>query len=212
MKLLLGKEIIGNPIISENDGRILGRVRDLYLDQSLTQMKGLYLGSEGVFNRNEFLIDRNDMVVLGKDAVLVTDNEVIQQEGEGSESDNWLRRDELQGRRVDTPGGTKIGVIDDGIFNREAEVVGFSLSRVYVDGPVAENRAFSRSAMKDPGYEDGILTVELSKIENDNLRVDFQSLFSMTGAKVTVEDETNSFDRMEKDSTNEVMQTKGAKK
>ncbi len=209
MNLLLGKEIIGNPIVSQNDGQIIGRVRDVYLDEALKQIEGLYLGSEGVFSRTAFFIDQDEVTVLGKDAILVTNNEVVQKEDESSDSERWLRRDELQGHRVDTPGGTKIGVIDDGIFDEEAKVVGFSLSRVYVDGPVAENRAFSRSAMRDAGHEEGVITAELSDIEQDNLRVDFQSLFSIAGAKVSVGEEDNSSEEKVKQAAGEVRDVTG---
>jgi hypothetical protein len=101
--------------------------------------------------------------------------------------------------------------IDDGIFNQEAKVVGLSMSRVYVDGSVADNRAFSRSSVKDSGFEDGVLTVELAEIEKDNLRVDFQSLFSITGAKVTVEDEDNSADHTEQETAEDVIELQGAR-
>jgi sporulation protein YlmC with PRC-barrel domain len=42
----LGKSLIGNPVFGITDGRKLGQVKDLYLDDDLTSVVGLFLGRE----------------------------------------------------------------------------------------------------------------------------------------------------------------------
>ncbi|MCA9990376.1 MAG: hypothetical protein KDE29_05180, partial [Anaerolineales bacterium] len=84
---------------------------------------------------------------------------------ETSAARQWLLLDKLQGRMVDTPGGTKVGVVGDVIVDEEARIIGVSLSKVYVEGPIAEQRAVSRTAVVDLGDEDGVMTIDLAKAE-----------------------------------------------
>jgi uncharacterized protein YrrD len=78
------------------DGRKLGTVKDLYLDQDLQFVTGLDLGSEGLFSRKSSLIRRNDIVVLGIDAVLVRDGDVIYEKEDVPEA-------EQRGLRIELP-------------------------------------------------------------------------------------------------------------
>jgi uncharacterized protein YrrD len=100
----LGKELIGKPVYSITDGRLLGQVKDLYLNQDLEQLVGLFMGQEGLFSRKTLLIPRRSISVLGTDAVLVKGADVIVDDSEEEEAQFWLRRETLQGREVDTPG------------------------------------------------------------------------------------------------------------
>jgi hypothetical protein len=43
--------------------------------------------------------------------------------------------------------------------------VGFSLGRVFVEGPVAKNRMIMKAAVLDTGRDDGLMTIDLSKAE-----------------------------------------------
>jgi hypothetical protein len=74
-------------------------------------------------------------------------------------------------REVDTPGGTKVAKIGDILLDEEARVVGFSLGRVFVAGPVAEQKVFGREAMLDTGSEDGAMTIDLSIAEKQKLAI-----------------------------------------
>jgi sporulation protein YlmC with PRC-barrel domain len=85
--------------------------------------------------------------------------------------ESWLRRDELQGRAVDTPGGTKVGKVGDVVINRDGDVLGFSLSQVYVAGPINKNRSVAVHTVQDIGHEDGSMTVDLERAEQQELSV-----------------------------------------
>ncbi|MBK7916639.1 MAG: PRC-barrel domain-containing protein [Chloroflexi bacterium] len=166
----MGKDIIGNPVITVNDGRSIGRVKDIYLSANCTLVTGIYLGTEGLFSRKSFLVKSEDLITIGQDAVLVRHADVIHEEGNLTETEEtWLRRDELQGRPVDTSGGTKVGKIGDVIINEAGQVLGFSLSYVYVAGPIAENRSVAIHTVQDVGHEDGAMTIDLRRAEGQEL-------------------------------------------
>lgn len=162
----LGKDLINKPIYSVDEGKLLGKVQDLYLDETLEVVLGLYLGSQGLVRRKSELIRAGDVVVLGTDAILVRSGSVITDDGALPAAKGWMRRDKLTGREADTPGGTRLGVIGDIIVDGSGRVTGFGLSRVYVEGPLAEKRVISRSVVLDTGQEDGRMTVDLAKLES----------------------------------------------
>jgi len=161
----LGKELIGKPIYSMSDGRLLGAVKDLYVDLEFGVLNGIFLGTEGLFNKKTRAIPRESIVVFGIDAVLVKDSDVITDSGEQPEVEIWKRREDLNGRGVDTPGGTKVGTVGDVLIDEEARIVGFSLSRVHVAGPIAENKLVLKEAVLDNGGVDGVMTIDLAKAE-----------------------------------------------
>ncbi|HEX6387673.1 MAG TPA: PRC-barrel domain-containing protein [Anaerolineae bacterium] len=170
--MFLGKDIIGNPVITVSDGRNIGRVKDIYLTPDCQSVAAIYLGSEGLFSRESFLVLQDDVVVIGTDATLVKHSDVIHEVSDVAEAETWLRRDELQGRPVDTPGGTKVGKVGDAILDKSGRVLGFSLSHVYVAGPVAENRSIALHTVQDIGTEDGSMTVDLQQAEQQKLSMD----------------------------------------
>ena len=165
----LGKDLLDKPVISVTDGRIVGRVKDLYLDNNLERIVGLYLGSEGIFSRKSMLVSRDRLTLLGIDAILAVDSDVVIDESVATEIDNWVRRQELVGREVDTTGGTKVGVIGDVIINDDDGVIGFKLARIFVEGPIAKKQAVAREVVVDTGAEDGVMTIDLAQAEQHSL-------------------------------------------
>lgn len=160
-----GKDLIGKSIVSMDEGRIIGTVRDIYLDSDLERLIGLHLGREGLLSRKSKLIPRSAIAVMGVDVILTKMSDVVTDDKTHEESAEWILLDKLQGREVDTSGRTKVGHIGDVILNEDAYVVGFTLSRVYVEGPIAENRTIMRDAILDNGNVDGSMTVDLAKVE-----------------------------------------------
>lgn len=162
----LGKDLVGKQIISVTDGRSLGNAKDIYISHDLTDITGIYLGSEGLIKRKHFLIARPNVVVFGIDAILVRTSEVVTEEDDLPETVSWVRLSKLNKREVDTPGGTKVANIGDIILGEQGNITGFSLSRVYVEGPIEKNGTIPRSAVIDTGDEDGVMTIDLTKAEN----------------------------------------------
>ncbi len=163
------KELIGKPIYSLTNGRLIGSVKDLYVDPDLQKITGLYVGSEGIFNRRARLIARDQVAVFGIDSVLVVDSNVIVDDKEYPPSQEWLRREDLQGRVMYTAGGTKVASVGDLLLDDDSKVVAFSLSRVHVEGPISNNRIVSRAAILDPGGFEGNMIVDLTEVEQSSI-------------------------------------------
>jgi uncharacterized protein YrrD len=166
----LGKDLIDKPVISITDGRLVGKVKDLYLNDKLESIVGLHLGSEGIFNRRSLAISRDRVTLLGIDAILVDSSEnVVVDEEQLEGSEGWLRRQDVQGRGVDTTGGTKVGVIGEILINDQGDVLGFKLARVFVEGPMAKKQAVAREVVVDVGNVDGAMTIDLAQAEQHSL-------------------------------------------
>ena len=162
----LGKDLVGKQIISVTDGRSLGNAKDIYMNSDLTDITGIYLGSEGLIKRKHFLINRRDVVVFGIDAILVRGSDVTGEESELPEAVAWVRLSKLNKREIDTPGGTKVANIGDIILGEQGDITGFALSRVYVEGPIEKNGTIPRTAVIDTGDADGVMTIDLTRAEN----------------------------------------------
>ena len=174
----LGKSLIGNPVFGIRDGRKLGQVKDLYLDDDLTAVVGLYLGREGLLRPTPLFIERADVALFGMDVVLTEEGGTVYEGDQAPEPPGWIRLAELEGRQVDTPGGTRIGKVGDVALDEEARITGFSLTSLSVKGPVAEAEGVSRSAVVDVGVVDGVMTIELARAEQAPLEIDADLLFS----------------------------------
>jgi uncharacterized protein YrrD len=175
----LAQEWISLPVFTIDGGREVGKVEDLYLDEDLSHVAALYLGSEGLLNKSESFLRLADVITIGKDAILVKNADSVFDEAEtpefGEWLENWIRRNDIRGREMSTPGGTKVGRIGDIILEDEAKIAGFSLAQAYVSGTIADNKAVSRSAMVNADA-DGVLTVELAEAERANLRIVHEGL------------------------------------
>jgi uncharacterized protein YrrD len=166
-----GKDLIGKPIYSQSDGRHLGTVKDLYVDSGINTITGIFVGSEGLISRRARLIPSDKVAVLGVDAVLTVGSDVIRDGSEFGPSQNWIRRDSIQGRIMQTAGGTKVGSVGDLLFDDDSKVVAFALARVNVEGPIARNRVVMRTAVRDAGGFDGTMIVDLTEAEQPPIAV-----------------------------------------
>lgn len=182
--MFLGKNVIGNLVVDVENGDVLGRVNDLYVDPGLHLVEGLYLGAEGLFAGRVRLIAREAIKVIAQDVVLVHDGDALQTLETTPEAADWLRRDDLQGRRVNTPGGTRVGVIDDVILDDKARILGFALGRTFTKGPIERRRVLPRTAVLDPGDEDDLMTIDLARAEAQELSIVRDSFFHERVARV----------------------------
>lgn len=167
-----GKTLLKKDVISAREGRKLGTVNDLYLGADLERLAGLYLGTEGLVRRTACMIPQSNVELLGEDVILVDEADAVRDTGQVPELALWTRGDALRGREVNTAGGTRIGLIDDVILDDEARVVGYTLSQVFVSGPVADKRAIARGAVTDFGHGGSPLIVDLAQVEQQELSLD----------------------------------------
>ncbi|MDX1662289.1 MAG: PRC-barrel domain-containing protein [Candidatus Promineifilaceae bacterium] len=161
-------DVVGKPVISIDEGRQLGTVKDLYLDQPLSRVKGIHLGREGLLKRKPRFIAREAILLIGADAVLVNSAGAVLDGEKDARWEEWVRRDQVRGREVTTPGGTRLGRIGDVLVDPEADVSGFKLDRVFVEGPVNEHQTLIRTAVLDPGDSDRPMIARLSDMEEQN--------------------------------------------
>ena len=161
----LGKDLENKPIISVTEGRMLGRTKDVFVDADLRELAGLFLGMEGMIRRKAQVIHSVDVVLFGIDVVLVKESDVITNSKELPEVENWKRLKELQGYEVHTQGGTKLGTVGDVILDEMGTIIGISLSRVFVKGPLAEQGTVPREAIIEVSQEDEVVRVDLATLE-----------------------------------------------
>lgn len=185
----IGRDLINKPIFTIQAGKKLGSIQDVYLNQDLTRLVAIYLGSGGLLDRREALIRWQAVVTAGEDAILVRDEDCVEEEADVPDLDDFVRRDGLNGRSLNTPGGTRIGTIGDVILDEEGRIIGFSLPQTYVTGPIADNRAISRSAVLNIDHQSGVLTADLSAAEEDSLRVAYEGLFAEPAVSVAETDD-----------------------
>jgi sporulation protein YlmC with PRC-barrel domain len=112
------------------------------------------------------------------DVILTQEGTTVYEGDQAPEPPGWIRLAELEGRQVDTPGGTRIGKVGDVALDEEGRITGFSLTSLSVKGPVAEAEGVARSAVVDVGAVDGVMTIELARAEKAPLEVDPDLLFS----------------------------------
>ena len=167
MILRPGHQLIDKPVISLDEGRFLGNLKGLYLDAKLNRVEGLFMGRKGLLKRKDQLIPIESVAILGIDAILIKKSSALTDEEAYPAAREWLRLAKLQGREVDTPGGTRVGVIGDVLLTDQTKIAGFGLAKIFVEGPIKENRGVMRSAVVDAGNLDGVMTVNLERAELD---------------------------------------------
>lgn len=162
----LSKDLVNKSVVSIDEGRLVGQVKDVYFSADLSHMVGIFLGKEGLIRRKSLIIPVDAVVVFGIDAVLVKTASALTDSKMLTEAEQWIRLNDLEGRDVDTPGGTRVGTIGDVILDEEGRVGAFYLSRVLVEGPLANSKQIDRRAMIDSGQADGVLTIDLPRAED----------------------------------------------
>src|SRR5215213_2135015 len=164
--MIVSKELSNKPLISITDGKKLGEIKDLYLDQDMRQVAAVFLGKEGLINRKALLIPRSAVQVYGINAWLVGGSDTVTGPEGIPGSGTFTLIGDLRGREIQTEGGTKIAVIDHVVLDNEARVLGFGLGKVYSQGPLAERRVLAREALLDLGDVKQPMTINLAQAES----------------------------------------------
>jgi sporulation protein YlmC with PRC-barrel domain len=189
------KELLNKPIYTIDEGRLLGKVQDLYLDGALTGLTAVFLGAHGVFRRRANLILREDIIVFGADAILVSDADCITDDQAHPETKEWLLRAKLGERAIGTAGGMKLGKLGDVEIEPTGRVTALLLAKVLVEGPLAESKRIDRDIVLEPDV-DGLVTVDVAELERLIAQSSTQAAESQAPAekgppplRVTVDDE-----------------------
>ncbi len=164
--MFTSKEHLDKPLICITDGKKLGEIKDLYLDQDMRQMAAVFLGKEGLVNRKSLAIARSAVQLFGVDAWLVTASDVVMEQEDLPESGTFTLIDDLRGREVESEGGTKVGVVEDVVFDDRGAVLGFALGKVYMQGPLSERKAIARDAVTNLGTKNKPMIAGLEEAES----------------------------------------------
>jgi sporulation protein YlmC with PRC-barrel domain len=164
--MLTGKSHLSKSLVSITDGKIVGEIKDLYLDREMHEVSAVFLGREGLIKRKTNLLPRAAVHIFGVDVWLISGSDKVVGPEEVPDSDTFVLVGELRGREIVTEGGTKIGVVDDVILDPEARVLGFLLGKVHVQGPLAERKTIAREAVTKLGSKDAPMAVVLAQAES----------------------------------------------
>lgn len=159
------KQHQNKPLISITDGKKLGEVKDLYFDASLSKVTAAFLGAEGLLNRKSLAIERAAIQVYGIDAWLVAGSDKVVDLDTLAGADTFVPASSLRGREIHSDGGTKLAAIEDVVLDAEANVLGFTLGKVYVQGPLAERKTIARSAIASVSGKDKPMPTTLAQAE-----------------------------------------------
>ncbi len=164
--MITSKQLSSKPVITISDGKRLGEVKDLYLDADVRRAVGIYLGTEGLIKRKELIIPREAIQVSGVDVWLVSDNEAVTSKDQVPDSAGFTLVGNLKGREIQTDGGTKLGTVEDVLLDNNLNVLGFSLGKVYAQGPIAERKTIARDAITSLGSKDEQMVADLAQAES----------------------------------------------
>lgn len=165
-----GKQVQGKPLISLTEGKKVGEVKDLYLDETINHITGVFLGSEGILNRKSMATPRDAIQLMGIDAWLVKESNVVVAPETIPNAATFLLLSNLRGREIVTEGGTKIGAVDDVIFNMDGTILGFALNKIEVKGPLADRKTIARSAVSTVGGEKSAMTANMAQAEATDVK------------------------------------------
>jgi sporulation protein YlmC with PRC-barrel domain len=161
------KDLLNQQIISIEEGLIVGKVLEVYLDRDIRHLTGVQVTFEGLLDRTRRVIPRDAIRLLGGDVILVNRADAVRELAE-SDTEAWVRRDKLVGREMVTSGQTRVASIDDVMLGDDAEVAGFKLGRTHIESPVAESGAVSRKAILDIGTYERPMVVDLEVAERED--------------------------------------------
>ncbi len=160
------KEQLDKPLISITDGVKVGEIKDLFVDTDISKVIAVYLGQEGnLFNKTDQGLERSYIQVYGIDSWLIAGSDKVRELSEIAGSEEFVQISEIRGREIRSEGNTPLGIIDDVLLDKEANVIGFSLSKVFVKGPLSERNAIAREAITNFGSKDIPMKTLLTKAE-----------------------------------------------
>jgi uncharacterized protein YrrD len=167
--VVTSKEQSGKPLISLTEGKDLGEIKGLFLDRDMRQVAAVFTGTEGIINRKTLAVAREDVTLMGQDAWLVSSSDVVKPVDEITDSVSFTLVNDLRGREIQTEGGTKLCTVDDVILDGEGRVLGFSLGKVFAQGPLADKKAIVREAIHDLGGPEKPMIADLHAAESKSI-------------------------------------------
>ena len=165
--MAITRDFEGKLLISASDGRNLGKIKGIFLDETASRGVAVYLGKKGILSRKMLMIDLKHVQLCGVDAWLLRSSDcvVALNEPPVSAAEKLILASEIFGREIQTEGGTKIGTIGDVVFDERFIVLGFSFEKLHIEGPLAQSRKIARKAVTSIGSKDTPAVASLEQAE-----------------------------------------------
>lgn len=159
------KQSQNKPLIAVTDGKKIGEVKDLYLDENLKKVAAVFLGAEGLINRKSLALAREAIQLMGLDAWLVKTSDAPGAFENIPDHATFVLVSDLRGREIVSEGGTHLGAVEDVIYDGDGDVLGFALGKIQVKGTLAERKAIARSAISTVGSKTAAMTANMTLAE-----------------------------------------------
>lgn len=159
------KQSQNKPLIAVTDGKKIGEVKDLYLDENLKKVAAVFLGAEGLINRKSLALAREAIQLMGLDAWLVKTSDAPGAFENIPDHATFVLVGDLRGREIVSEGGTHLGAVEDVIYDGDGDVLGFALGKIQVKGTLAERKAIARSAISTVGSKTAAMTANMTLAE-----------------------------------------------
>ena len=159
----LAQELCGKPVISVTNGNIVARFEDVLIDPDTQQVAALVTSQGALSNHKTNVIPGRVVHVWGRDTILINRTDVLAQEDQLPGIEEWLSVSRhLKGRTVVSTEGTRIGQLYDVVIDTQGHIVGYDLTQVFVEGPLAHSMQVPAQAMRSLSRD--VLIVDLTKI------------------------------------------------
>lgn len=157
------QDMKGFQIISATDGQVIGKVEDIYIDLKNLHVAAIATSTGGLLTSKVEAIPRKDIKVWGEDVVLAEEPNVIKEGKSIQGFEEWESiSKQIKSKAVLNTKGEKIAQLNDVVIDSDAKIVGYDLSNVLMDGPVAESKRINVNATNAFGPD--ALIIDTSKI------------------------------------------------
>ena len=135
------------PVVSITNGEIIAKIETILINPNTRAVAALQFSKGGLLNRATHLIPADEIRVWGEDVILVSGPNIFVQKENLTGSEEYLSvSDQLKGREVVSQDGQRIGILNDVLIDDDGRLVGYDLSKVFIEGAVAENKRISVEA------------------------------------------------------------------
>lgn len=159
-----GKDVVGLPLITRNNGSKVGKIEDVVLNRECTKVLGFLVDEPGIFSTAR-VIAWSSVLVVGVDAVIIDHESSLKKASLVPEIEQVLDRGYvLKGLDLQTTKGQKLGRLEEFYFDAgTGDVLGFELTGGREKSFLPTPPSFETGkdvAFVDPGVEGTIVSLK----------------------------------------------------